>query len=302
MESVADAQEPTGSPTRSDVWFADGTVVLQANATLFRVYRGVLAAQSPIFRDAFSIPQPATQETYEGCPLVVLHDSAEDLRLFLLATHDAGYLVNTPVDGMTTLSALLRLSTKYEVGHIRSRMIFILQTLYPSSLDDYLQKEPPAAWEEVDYDDFVALRLAQEVEIPSILPTIYYECCGYETSYLMNADISFADKTKCILAKETFSSKWSGRVYSFLFIHPPSASCTSVLQCAGVRLRRLKTTPLQLYQVFPFGCGSYLQGLCSDCVEDANLRFQRELPAFWDALPSLFGLAPWTDLLSDGVE
>ncbi|KAJ7642455.1 hypothetical protein DFH06DRAFT_928666, partial [Mycena polygramma] len=96
-----------------------------------------VAAQSPIFRDAFSIPQPATQETYEGCPLLVLHDSAADLRLFLLATHDAGRLIvrirslmNTPVDGMATLSALLRLSTKYDVGHIRSRMIVILQTLY----------------------------------------------------------------------------------------------------------------------------------------------------------------------------
>ncbi|KAJ7652409.1 hypothetical protein DFH06DRAFT_923835, partial [Mycena polygramma] len=114
-----------------------------------------VAAQSPIFRDAFSIPQPATQEKYEGCPLLVLHDSAADLRLFLLATHDAGRvpltstviqlcfelivrirsLMNTPVDGMATLSALLRLSTKYDVGHIRSRVIVILQTLYPSSLD-----------------------------------------------------------------------------------------------------------------------------------------------------------------------
>ncbi|KAJ7642496.1 hypothetical protein DFH06DRAFT_999849, partial [Mycena polygramma] len=270
----------------------------------FRVYRGVLAAQSPIFRDAFSIPQPATQEAYEGCPLLVLHDSAADLRLFLLATHDAAtpgrYLTNNPVDGMTTLSALLRLSTKYDVGHIRSRMIVILQTLYPSSLTEYLRKEPPAAWEEEDYDDFVALRLTQELEISSILPAVYYECCGYETSYLMIADISSADKTKCTLAKENFTPEWSGRVYSFLFIHP--AGCPSERQCAGARFRRLQTWSLQLCQVLPFGYGLHLQDLCSECVEDANMRFQRELPAFWDALPSLFGLAPWTDLLSDGVE
>ncbi|KAJ7721648.1 hypothetical protein DFH07DRAFT_760334 [Mycena maculata] len=68
-----------------DVWFEDGTVVLQAQATLFRVYRGVLAAQSSILRDTFAIPQPATRDTYEACPLVVLHDSASDLRHFLTA-------------------------------------------------------------------------------------------------------------------------------------------------------------------------------------------------------------------------
>jgi hypothetical protein len=79
--------------TRSpDVWFHDGTVVLQAESALFRVYRGVLAAQSPIFRDTFAIPQPPTQDTYDGCPLVLLHDSPEDLKLFLLAIHDAGYV------------------------------------------------------------------------------------------------------------------------------------------------------------------------------------------------------------------
>ncbi|KAJ7735564.1 hypothetical protein DFH07DRAFT_753823 [Mycena maculata] len=81
-----ESTEPASLVRSPDVWFE----VLQAETTLFRVYRGVLAAQSPIFRDTFAIPQPPTQETYEGCPLVVLHDSASDLRHFLTATHDAG--------------------------------------------------------------------------------------------------------------------------------------------------------------------------------------------------------------------
>ncbi|KAJ7167231.1 hypothetical protein C8R43DRAFT_984555 [Mycena crocata] len=53
--------EPTPQPVAhrsTDVWFDDGTVILQAEQTLFRVYRGVLAAQSTIFRDMFSISQP----------------------------------------------------------------------------------------------------------------------------------------------------------------------------------------------------------------------------------------------------
>lgn len=93
MEIEENTQAQIPQLTRSsDVWFDDGTVVLQAETTLFRVYRGVLVAQSPIFRDTFAIPQPPAQEMYEGCPVILLHDSPGDLELFLLATHDAGYV------------------------------------------------------------------------------------------------------------------------------------------------------------------------------------------------------------------
>ncbi|KAJ7801779.1 hypothetical protein B0H14DRAFT_2386113, partial [Mycena olivaceomarginata] len=57
----------------------------------FRVYRGTLAAQSPIFRDTFAIPQPVAQEMYGGVSMILLADSPSDLKIFLAATHDTGY-------------------------------------------------------------------------------------------------------------------------------------------------------------------------------------------------------------------
>lgn len=72
----------------SELWYADGTVVLQAEHTLFRVYKGVLAQYSVIFRDLFAVPQPVVQEQYEGCPLVCLPDAAGDLHSFLKVIHD----------------------------------------------------------------------------------------------------------------------------------------------------------------------------------------------------------------------
>ena len=73
-----------------DVWFDDGTVVLQAETTLFRVYRGVLKAQSPFFDDLFALPQQDSEqfEKYEDCPLVTMHDLATDARVFLKAMFD----------------------------------------------------------------------------------------------------------------------------------------------------------------------------------------------------------------------
>ena len=74
-----------------DLWYSDGSVVLRADDSLFRVYSGTLSQASPVFRAMFGIPQLADDsESYEGCPLVHMPDSAQDLRPFLRAMHDCG--------------------------------------------------------------------------------------------------------------------------------------------------------------------------------------------------------------------
>lgn len=70
------------------LWFPGGSVVLQAGTMLFRVHQTILAIQSPFFASLFEIPQPPKVETYEGRPLIVLYDSEEEARIFLLALSD----------------------------------------------------------------------------------------------------------------------------------------------------------------------------------------------------------------------
>jgi len=70
-----------------DLWFEDGTIILQAETRLFRVYKGILSLHSSVFRDMFSFPQPNDQSLVEGCMVVVVHDSAEDMTEFLKAIH-----------------------------------------------------------------------------------------------------------------------------------------------------------------------------------------------------------------------
>jgi BTB/POZ domain len=79
---------------RSDLWYADGTIILDNGSVQFRVYRGILAANSSVFNDMFSIPQPSGEDDLiEGCEVVQLHDSAVDLGHFLRATHETGYVI-----------------------------------------------------------------------------------------------------------------------------------------------------------------------------------------------------------------
>jgi hypothetical protein len=125
------------------LWFDDGSIALQAESIQFRVYRGILAANSPVFKDMFSLPQPNEEELVEGCPVVTLHDSAVDMGHFLRAIHDAGcvtssiddlnpyhigrsrYYDRTKMTEFALVAAVLRLSSKYNVEYLRERAIAV---------------------------------------------------------------------------------------------------------------------------------------------------------------------------------
>src|ERR1700733_603420 len=79
------------STRHSEFWFDDGSVVLNVQTTLFRVHRSTLSMHSTVFSDMFSIPQPPDQLAIEGCPVVHLHDSAEDFACLLKALYDPLY-------------------------------------------------------------------------------------------------------------------------------------------------------------------------------------------------------------------
>ncbi len=70
------------------VWFSDGNIVIvAANKFAFRVHKCILSLRSEVFRDLFSLAyaEAATAEVMDGCPVVHLTDSPEDIRhLFLV--------------------------------------------------------------------------------------------------------------------------------------------------------------------------------------------------------------------------
>jgi hypothetical protein len=78
-----------------DLWLSDGTLVVRAENTLFRIYTGVLSLASSVFKDMLGVPQPmgSAAETYEGTPLVLLPDTAFDVEHFLKALVYPGYVL-----------------------------------------------------------------------------------------------------------------------------------------------------------------------------------------------------------------
>jgi hypothetical protein len=76
----------------TEYWFSDGSIILLAESTLFRVHLSVLARHSEIFTDPSLIPQPAGEQpkdkVIEGCPVIRISDSAKDIAILLSLLYD----------------------------------------------------------------------------------------------------------------------------------------------------------------------------------------------------------------------
>ena len=68
---------------QEELWFDDGNLILTGRDTGFWIYRGLLASQSTVFSDMLLSSSPSAEETLDGCPIVHVSDSPEDLVHFL---------------------------------------------------------------------------------------------------------------------------------------------------------------------------------------------------------------------------
>ena len=83
-EAANAGRDEAAAHNDEEFWYEDGTIILIAREIEFRVYKGLLAERSPLFKDMLSLPQPP-QSSYDSapCPVVHLSDSPEDLRHLL---------------------------------------------------------------------------------------------------------------------------------------------------------------------------------------------------------------------------
>lgn len=69
---------------RSSPWFDDGST-LQAVSPQFRMYQGILAARSIMFKDMFALAIPSDGGGgVDGCPVVHLSDKATEVGMTMM--------------------------------------------------------------------------------------------------------------------------------------------------------------------------------------------------------------------------
>jgi hypothetical protein len=77
--------EAVSTPLCSEIWFNDGNIVLQAETTQFKTYKGTLSSHSTVLKDLF---ENMETKGVDGCPLLLLDDNALDVDIILPALTD----------------------------------------------------------------------------------------------------------------------------------------------------------------------------------------------------------------------
>ncbi|THH31933.1 hypothetical protein EUX98_g2247 [Antrodiella citrinella] len=166
---------------RGDPWLDDGSSVLQAQDTYFRVHRSMLVRNADIFADMYQLPQPAVpaddQVVVDGCLVLQLADDPAELSHFLRAMYDGHkYFSSDVILPFEAIIALVRLGTKYQALHLREEGMKRLTAVVDSLLlCDESSDSPRERYKRKCA--VVLANLAETHELDVFLPPALYACC-----------------------------------------------------------------------------------------------------------------------------
>ncbi|KAI1786065.1 hypothetical protein LXA43DRAFT_81874 [Ganoderma leucocontextum] len=316
-EGSADSESQSFDDLTRDeeFWLEDGNIVLVAGKRGFKIYRGLLAVQSPVFADMFSTANPDVSQLYDGCPVIRLSDSAEDLRhlLHALLPRAEASRVSLADDSelsctFNQLSSLTRLGHKYQIEFIECRAIARLKLLYTDTFQKWDECDAP--FDVGDGQEIGVVCLARLTNNPAMLPVAFYLCSiragavahGWTredgTVEMLEAD----DLERCINGYgvlQTETSDSLARIFKFydnpLCNSAQKVSCNHCLfrfhELAGAHPRRYY---LQLH-AWNDQYEQWMEDenikLCPACLQALCARHKDERRALWCRLPEIFRLS-----------
>ncbi|KAI0666885.1 hypothetical protein C8Q78DRAFT_1082771 [Trametes maxima] len=173
----------------TDFWFADGNIILFARDVAFKVHRGQLVRHSDVFHGMFSFPQPsetdAGQGLIDGCPWVEIYDDPSDVLHLLRALYDGLYFTTPSAGDFCAVAAVLRLSTKYLIEHLRQCCIARLERDWPTTLTGWDKREVRATIDgryiprERFAHPVLLIQLASELSLDHLLAPAFYDLSRY---------------------------------------------------------------------------------------------------------------------------
>ncbi|KAI1795306.1 hypothetical protein LXA43DRAFT_1090956 [Ganoderma leucocontextum] len=305
-----------------EFWFDDGSVVLIARNTGFRVFRSLLAAQSTIFSDMLSSSSPTAEEMFEGCPVVHVSDSPEDVAHFLhvlLPKSQRTLYARNPRISFRKLSAIIRLAHKYHVQDVLDQAIAALEEYFTSDFDIWERGANLGAVAFNPKHAIGVVNLARLVDRPSLLPLAFYQCVslggevvnGYRREDGSMECLDISDIKRCIDGRNELAAKAAGFI-SDVFVMHPCARCETPGDCPSALKKILETVicsedasssdvlasweePIKLW------AADFL--LCRPCTNATIGREAAKRKRVWNALPDIFDIEVdgWHSGGGDGV-
>ncbi|KAJ7164769.1 hypothetical protein C8R43DRAFT_988349 [Mycena crocata] len=264
----------------------------------------------------FSFPQPANEETLEGCPIVQLSDFASDVELLLSAFYDPYH--HKPSQPFNLIASMLRLGRKYDIPSFRNDAISRIHHEFPTRLAVWDRQTGTGLFEKIQSTTGVLvdlLNLAYENGIYTSIPALAFRCLHtYSLERLFEGidrgDGSRAiipDGTKIILALaleriQVFQKSNIEWLKDDEII--PSSACKSRTKCIKeqalmVRIECLDKKVDLTYTAHTWskaGAGKWTNRLCHSCEDAAKGPHDAGRKKAWNQLPTFFGLPGWNDL------
>jgi hypothetical protein len=306
-----------------DLWFDDGTLVLQAEGSLFRIYKSILSIKSSVLRGLLSKPP---QGTVDDCPLVQLDDSADDLTYFLKSIFDpecvsfilffspsftflCSFFEKAKESDFPTVAGVLRLSIKYNVKYLRQISIAHLTRSYPSTLEAWEQRDSVRTIKgEEDPTPLAVLQLAQDTTLSIILPAVMYSITTLPVEDIFDGvtwngthfTASEADRRTCLLARQTLLTAKRRSISHFLRSTSDVTSCITPHACNTGRLRTMFTNKDSVDGCDPlwdtFDWVEYASNVCPACLSASKTAYKTARTTMWADLPAVFNLPTWAKL------
>jgi hypothetical protein len=207
------------------------------------------------------------------------------------------------------ISAVLRLSTKYDVDYLRRRACLHISAAAPGSLADYdamlFTRE-----QDVVPPHFPFLLLVHGLGLTWALPVAFYgaACCPVEliidgfsvegTHFVLPPAL----QRTCLIARAILSTSQHQDIYGFMRSGPTDGCLTQAANgCQIGRLAALEAAS-KISAVEPFAFAHPIVWdrirpvMCHVCQLAAETKQQAPRQKVWDSLPSIFGLPSWDEL------
>ncbi|TCD60632.1 hypothetical protein EIP91_009749 [Steccherinum ochraceum] len=261
--------QPSLKFEHGDIWYDDGNVILVAGAVGFKVYRGVLYRLSEVFREIFDQRESTReQHTFDGCPAIVLLDTAQDLLCLLSTLYDdaSRYFSEQHRLRLNEVSSMIRLGTKYKLQHVRNEAIRRLNQCFPVTLEDFkvhytmnaLYHSPDPDFTDIFPHSSVSIsaegcihviHLAWSLDLHTILPGAFYVCAQlseakkfhgyYDREQSKRWKLSAKDQERCSNGTKQLRQALTRSFEALL--DGPSEDCTSRKTCTTHMKQNLRS-------------------------------------------------------------
>ena len=173
--------------------------------TLFRVHTSILSLHSPALRRMFARESLATAESPNGCPRILSSDKATDFTTLLKIIYLPECVALSPfrqllclwstyrfpernkVPDFNTFASLLRMTEKYEMQAIRSRLLDVVRDAYPETFEGITPSKTlgEKVFSGTTPHPNEVLNLFIQQELTSALPMAYYMAARRGVNSLM---------------------------------------------------------------------------------------------------------------------